>query len=265
MSTITLKRRPTTATTSPPARRRSRVRWRDLRLWLGVGLMITAMIAGARLLSGGDDTTTVWRATRDLPAGSIPIAEPVEVSLGSASGNYLSASESLEGRLRYPVALGALIPIDATGAPARQGIRLVTLPVDPQHAPVGLMAGDLVDVWATGIDGTNTITEPPALILPAALVAEVDSENLGIGGEVAVVLEVPEDRADDLVLSTRTRVIDLVAVPMSALGDPMPASGDPMPASGDPMPASGDPMPASGDPMPASGDPISAGGNGGVA
>lgn len=180
--------------------------------------MVTAMIAGARLLSGGDDTTTVWRATRDLPAGSMPMAEPVQVSLGPASGNYLLASESLEGRMRYPVAVGALIPADATGAPSRQGIRLVTLPVDPQHAPVGLMAGDLVDVWATGIDGTKSITEPPALILPAALVAEVDSENVGIGGEIAVVLEIPEDRADDLVLSTRTRVIDLVAVPMSALG-----------------------------------------------
>lgn len=209
---------------APTARRIRRLRWRDLRLWVGVALMIVAMVAGARILSGGQDTIVVWRATRDLPAGAMPVAEPAEVQLGSAAGNYLSASEPLEGRLRYPIAAGSLMPVDAVGGLAIPGARLVTLPVDPLHAPVGLAAGDVVDVWATGVDASRTVTEPPTLVLPSALVSEVDWEHLGVGGEVAVVLEVPQERASALLLATRSRLVDLVAVPLGADGSAVDSS-----------------------------------------
>lgn len=201
----------------PPARRLPRMRWRDARLWLGVALMGVAMFGGARLLGGGQDTAVVWRATRDLPAGAVPVAEPIEVSLGEAASAYLPASASLDGRLRLPVPAGALIPADALGMAPQAGTRLVTLAIDPLHAPVGLAAGDVVDIWATGVDGANTIIEAPQLVLPEVQVVQVDGENLGVGGEMAVVVEVPQASAPDLVRSTRSRVLDLVAVPLQAM------------------------------------------------
>lgn len=201
----------------PPARRLPRMRWRDARLWLGVALMGVAMFAGARLLGGGQDTAVVWRATRDLPAGAVPVAEPIEVSLGEAASAYLPASASLDGRLRLPVPAGALIPADALGMAPQAGTRLVTLAIDPLHAPVGLAAGDVVDIWATGVDGASTIIEAPQLVLPEVQVVQVDGENLGVGGEMAVVVEVPQASAPDLVRSTRSRVLDLVAVPLQAM------------------------------------------------
>jgi len=201
----------------PPARRLPRMRWRDARLWLGVALMGVAMFAGARLLGGGQDTAVVWRATRDLPAGAVPVAEPIEVSLGEAASAYLPASASLDGRLRLPVPAGALIPADALGMAPQAGRRLVTLAIDPLHAPVGLAAGDVIDIWATGVDGASTIIEAPQLVLPEVQVVQVDGENLGVGGEMAVVVEVPQASAPDLVRSTRSRVLDLVAVPLQAI------------------------------------------------
>jgi len=207
---------PERAAASPAARRLPRVRWRDTRLWLGVGLMAVAMFAGARLLGGDQHTMMVWRATSDLPVGAIPQADPVEVSLGVAATSYLPASQPLQGRLRIPVAAGALIPVEALGTQPQAGMRLVTLAIDPLHAPVGLASGDVVDVWATGVDGGNGITEPPALVLAQALVMQVDAENLGIGGEIAVVIEVPESDAPELVAASRSRVLDLVAVPLAA-------------------------------------------------
>jgi hypothetical protein len=207
---------PERAGASPAARRLPRVRWRDTRLWLGVGLMAVAMFAGARLLGGDQHTVMVWRATGDLPVGAIPQAEPVEVSLGPAATSYLPASQPLQGRLRVPVAAGALIPAEALGTQPQAGTRLVTLAIDPLHAPVGLASQDVVDVWATGVDGTNGITEPPTLVLAQALVMQVDAENLGIGGEIAVVIEVPESDAPELVAASRSRVLDLVAVPLAA-------------------------------------------------
>lgn len=190
---------------------------RDLRLWIGAAVMAGAMIAGAGILGGDDDTVMVWRATRDLPAGAEPAAEPFEVRLGDAAGAYLPARVPLQGRMRSPIPAGALIPADAVGSPATAGLRQVTLAVDPLHAPVGLAAGDLVDIWATGVDGADTLVAEPELILPAVLVAEVDAEHPGVSGEMAVVVEIPLDRTGDLVASARSRVLDLVAVPLEAV------------------------------------------------
>jgi len=207
---------------SPPARRLPRVGLRDLRLWLGVAIMAGSMIAGARILSSGDDTVIVWRASRDLPAGATPVAEPFEVQLGGAAAAYLPASTPLQGRVRTAIPAGALIPADAIGEASMAGIRLVTLAVDPLHAPVGITAGDLVDIWATGVDGANELVADPAIILPRVLVSEVDAEQSGVSGEMAVVVEVPQERAGDLVAAARSRVLDLVAVPLDAAG---PTSG----------------------------------------
>lgn len=209
--------RSTSPGSSPPARRLPRVRWRDARLWLGVALMGAAMFAGARLLGGGQDMTVAWQASRDLPAGAVPVAEPIEVSLGEAAAAYLPASTPLDGRLRVSVPAGSLIPVDALGVPPQAGTRLVTLAIDPLHAPVGLAGGDVVDIWATGVDGANAIIEEPQLVLPEVQVVKVDGENLGVGGEMAVVVEVPQERAPDLIRSAHSRVIDLVAVPLQAL------------------------------------------------
>lgn len=209
---------------SPPARRLPRLRWRDARLWLGVALMAVGMIAGARILGADPDTVVVWQASRDLPPGVPPVAQPVEVSLGPAATAYLRADEPLGGRLRVPVAAGALIPADALVQSPQAGIRLVTLAVDPLHAPVGLSGGDVVDVWATEVDAARSIVQEPALVLPQARVAQVDAENLGLGGEIGVVIEVPQDLAAELVRAARSRVVDLVAVPLAAMDSPLAAT-----------------------------------------
>jgi len=186
--------------------------------------MAVGMIAGARILGADPDTVVVWQASRDLPPGVPPVAQPVEVSLGPAATAYLRADEPLGGRLRVPVAAGALIPADALIQSPQAGIRLVTLAVDPLHAPVGLSGGDVVDVWATEVDAARSIVQEPALVLPQARVAQVDAENLGLGGEIGVVIEVPQDLAAELVRAARSRVVDLVAVPLAATDSPLAAT-----------------------------------------
>ena len=81
-----------------PAQRMRVMRWRDLRLWAGLVIILFAMFIGAFLLSRGEETTTVWRASSDLSVGAIPVATPVTVSLGAAQDQYLLASEAGRGR-----------------------------------------------------------------------------------------------------------------------------------------------------------------------
>jgi hypothetical protein len=201
---------------SPPrAERMRRVRWRDTRLWLGLGLMIIAMAWGASLMSSSDSTVTVWRASRDLVPGALPIVEPVAVSLGAAAGSYARADAPIEGRMTLPVSAGALVPMAAIGTAPSTGTRRVTIPVDPLHAPIDLAAGDRVDVWATASDGGQTSIAPPSLVLPQVLVVSADRESVGVGGEIAVVIEVPQADVSAAIAAIRSGVVDLAAVPIT--------------------------------------------------
>jgi hypothetical protein len=204
----------------PTAVRQGRARLGDLRLWLGVLLLLGSTAAGFLLLAGGEDTVTVWRATRDLAPGSAPTAlEAVAVSRDVAGDRYAGPAGEPVGRLRWPIGEGGLVPIEALDEGPWESTRQVTVPVDPLHAPVALQAGDIVDMWSMprpdAIAGAVGGLEP-TLVLPAAVVASVAEDALGLGGEVGVVLEVPTDSVPSVVAAARTGVVDLVAVPATS-------------------------------------------------
>lgn len=207
----------------PRATRLRTARWRDLRLWAGLTCIVIAMFAGAALLSRDDSTITVWQAARDLAPGAAPEVIATTVALDDAAGAYIPASEPITGLVVTPVAQGALVPRSAIGVPDTAGTRLVTIPVDPLHAPLGLTAGVVVDVWATPTESTaspltsgagGASTPTAQLVLASVLVHGAASDDLGRA--VPVVLEVPEPEAQRLISAARTGVIDLVLVPMSA-------------------------------------------------
>jgi hypothetical protein len=207
------------------ARRMVPARFGDARLWLGIGLLAASMVIGARVLTSGDDTVTVWRVTRDLSVGSAATGlEPVAVGRTIAGDRYADPADSTEGVLRWPVAAGELLPLAALVPRPAQPTRQVTVPVDPLHAPADLQPGDLVDMWSTPRDDdagglpVETVTEP---VLPGVSVTSVSTDALGVGGEVGVVLAVPQDRVGTVIAAIRSGVIDLVLVPIVSQ-DPAP-------------------------------------------
>lgn len=191
-------------------------RWTDFRLWLGLVLIVGAMFAGARLLSAGSDTVTVWQATRDLSEGaSVDDLRPVTVALGDAGDDYVPANETVAGTLRWPVAAGELLPRRAIGGVTVLDARLVTVPVDPLHLPPGLTAGDRVDVWSTPAEAVDFLPVPE-LVMPGVLVASVAEDTVGIGGQIAVVLTLDEQSVPRMVAAMRGGNIDLIAVPLES-------------------------------------------------
>lgn len=196
--------------TSPPAKRLRRVRPSDLRLWLGILLVVGAMAAGAALLARDDGSVSVWQATADLPVGARP-AElagalvPVRVRLGSAADAYLRADTPVAGALAIPVRAGSLVPAAALATAPAPPVRLVTVPVDPLHAPSPMAPGSVVDLWATP-EGA-----PAQLVHAGAMVASVADQ--GFGDRIGVVLQIPEAEVAPVVAAARTGAIDLVQVP----------------------------------------------------
>jgi hypothetical protein len=210
---------PAVSTAAPPSAVRLRSpRWSDVRLWLGVGLLIASMFIGARLMSQGSDTIAVWQAERELSVGSTQWQlRPVTVSLGAASADYVPVTEQPTGVLRVPVAAGDLLPRSAFGSPERGPTRTVTVGVDPLHAPVDLTVGDVVDVWSTpevdSLVAGSDIPPEPVLVLPSVSVQEVAADSLGVGGEMAVVLSVQPEQVASIVSAGRIGAVDLVRVP----------------------------------------------------
>ena len=194
-----------------PRARRMRSQWfRDWRLWLGMGLLVGSMLVGAWLVSAPDGSTMVWRAARDLPVGATPEVVAVPVALGSVADDYWSADTPVSGTMLLPVSAGALLPKAAVGPVTSRNQRLVTIPVDPLHAPVPLEVGDVVELWITPED-----TGTPQLVLRNAVVTEVSTERVGIGGEMAVVLQVNPIDAAAVVAAAHAGAVDLVAVPLA--------------------------------------------------
>lgn len=191
--------------------------WGDRRLWIGLLLLAVSALLGAWLLRPADDAVLVLRAARDLSVGSPVLdAEPVQVS-ASLAGGYLSPAQASDAVLRLPVAAGDLIPLSALADPSGQSGRRVTVPVDPMHAPVDIQVGDRVDVWATASDAsTLDAAAAPELVLEDVPVAAVAADEVGMSGQFAVVLDVPDAAVSAVVAAARGSVIDLVAVPITS-------------------------------------------------
>ena len=102
------------ALTGPSPRRVRPPRWLDLRLVLGVLLVLASVLVGARIVSAADATVPVWAVAGDLAAGTELTAEDlvaVDVRLDDAADAYLSTATRPEGRmLARAVREGELLP-----------------------------------------------------------------------------------------------------------------------------------------------------------
>jgi hypothetical protein len=144
----------------PSPRRVRPPRWLDLRLVLGVLLVLGSVLIGARVVAAADATVPVWAASGDLAAGTVLSADdlvPVDVRLDDAAGGYLATSTHPQGRtLARSVHRGELLPRSALDRPP--ALVQLALPVQAGYVPPGLDRGRLVDVYAvTGSASASSV------------------------------------------------------------------------------------------------------------
>jgi hypothetical protein len=199
-----------TAPASPPAARLRLPSWLDLRLVLGVLLVLISVLAGAKIMSSGDKTVPVWAVNADLAAGTVlkpGDVRPVRVRLLDNAPRYLAATRSPEGQtLKRDLGRDELLPRDAIGA--KPCGSLLSVPVNAQHLPASVAKGQRVDVYATGKSGSKETAQ----VLRAVTVQAVQRPRGGIvggGGEWAVVVRVPADRSAAVVQAIRGSDLDV--------------------------------------------------------
>jgi hypothetical protein len=215
---------------SPAARRLTRPSWLDTRVVLGLLLVMTAVVVGARILAAADRYSTVYVARHALVPGEQLRAADVAVGrvrFDGEAGQYVAAGALPAGYLvtRY-VAAGDLVPRAAltANAAAISASRLVTVPVASGHLPVDLGRGDEVDVYLT-TKAAGGGTDAPSLVLPAAVVDSVEaSGGLSADESSAVVLVVPAARVPAMVRAVEAGDLDLVRIPLELLARIRPVS-----------------------------------------
>ena len=173
----------------PTPRRVRPPRWLDLRLVLGVLLVLGSVLLGARVVGAADATVPVWAVTGDLAAGTRLEAgdlRAVDVRLGEAADAYLSTSTRPEGRtLGRAVRAGELLPRAALDAPTE--LVQLALPVQSGYVPPGLHRGQVVDVYAVADPAAGASAVADGRVTPVVRTAPVAA----ISGRSAGVLSTP--------------------------------------------------------------------------
>ena len=231
-----------------PAPRRVRPpRWLDLRLVLGVLLVLGSVLLGARIVSAADATVPVWAAASDLAPGTELTAEDlvaVDVRLDDTADVYLSARTRPEGRvLARAVRAGELLPGSALEDPAEQ-VQLA-LPVQAGYVPPSLDRGQVIDVYAVADPAAGAVgiaDGSVTLVVRNATVQAITGRSDGVLSTpttaVQVVVAVPAGRADDVLASIAGRplvvvVHDSVDVASGEAAEvPAPATGSPSAPAG---------------------------------
>lgn len=202
--------------TSPAARRLRQPSWLDLRLVLGVLLVLLSVVFGARVLAAADTSTRVWAVTGDFADGTTLSADdvrPVRVRLFTDANRYLGTAASPAGRtLTRRLGAGELLPRAALTdvAPGR----LVSLPVPPMHAPDSLRRGQRIDVFASTKAGGGGAARTQR-ILAGVPVQAVRSPRGGLssgGSDYAVLIRVAPEEAAAVIAAVRTADIDVTVV-----------------------------------------------------
>lgn len=179
----------------------------DLRL-VFAGVLALAAGLGVHALTRPAPTVEAVVAAGPLPPG-VPIADlPVATrSLPPDDGLLTRDDLAVMAGHSLATALDAGDPIlrSLLVTPSGAGFDVMALTLDPAHAVQGALApGDLVDIYATGIEGTIRLATE-VLVLDAVLGAG------GLGGsDVSLLVAVDDDLAHTLVAAARAGELDLV-------------------------------------------------------
>ena len=177
----------------------------DVRLFIGIALVVAAAIAGFFLVTAADNTTAVYAATKTLSPGHVIQKSDLvltDVKLGKSGTSYLSATQLREGAVvTKSVGAGELVPMSAVGTAKQVATTNVVVQLD---LPLSSDAteGSTVDVWASMAAGQG-VFGPPAVIISGAQIAHI-TEATGLAastGGVRVEIVVPQSKVAALLES----------------------------------------------------------------
>ncbi len=186
----------------------------DPRLWLGIGFILIAMVAGQLFLSKASARVAAVTVTTDIAQGTLIRETDVAIAQVSipATQNLITMPSDVVGKVAATdLFVGDLIQRHSITESFSPDVRAVSLPIRAGHLPQ-ISRGERVDVWMTpSLDGL-AIPGPAKLIIPNAVI-EYAPEFYDSGVDTSVTVLVGRDQVEALVQAMRDGSIDLVSIP----------------------------------------------------
>jgi len=177
----------------------------DMRLFIGLALVVGAALGGFALVTATDNTTAVYVASTTLTPGHVLDKNDLvlsDVKLGKSGTSYLTAQDFTPGSVvTKAVGAGELVPVSAIGTAKQVATTNVVVQLDVPLASEAVV-GSSVDVWASMSVGQG-VFGPPSVIISGAQIAHI-TEATGLAasnGGVRVELVVPQNKVAALLES----------------------------------------------------------------
>jgi hypothetical protein len=166
--------------------------------YFAIGLLALSLFAAFAITGQANKSVKVWTASKDLAAGDvikISSTSLVKVFLPVNSSQYLNEkSKIVDLVVTRRILKGELIPNSALSAAYDgESNRSVPLKIERNDLPNDLVSGQSVDIYSLPQEGVNSSKSTKTELISTDVVVEsIDLKSKEMGGEIGIVLKIPE-------------------------------------------------------------------------
>jgi hypothetical protein len=166
--------------------------------YFAIGLLVLSLFAAFAITGQANKSVKVWTASKDLAAGDvikIGSTSLVKVFLPVNSSQYLNENSKITDLVvTRRILKGELIPNSALSAAYDgESNRSVPLKIERNDLPNDLVSGQSVDIYSLPQEGVNSSKSTKTELIAIDVVVEsIDLKSKEMGGEIGIVLKIPE-------------------------------------------------------------------------
>lgn len=182
--------------------------------YFAIGLLALSLFAAFAITGKANRSISVWSARTDLVAGerlSSENTQEIKVFLPGNSARYIESSSKIMNRIiNRGVSIGELIPLSAVADRySGEKMRSVPLKIARNDLPSDLISGNNVDIYFLPQPELNSSkVRKTQLISQGVTVESIDLKSKDMGGDIGIVLKIPESQVLDLLaLLNNSRIV----------------------------------------------------------
>jgi len=184
--------------------------------YFAIGLLVLSLFAAFAITGKANKSVSVWSASSEISTGDSITADnikKVKVFLPTNLGRYLSSNSKIVNLVATRrVAVGEIIPASALSENfAGERIRSVPLKISRNDLPSDLLPGQNVDIYLLPLPDLNSQkNRKTELISEAVYVESIDIKSKDMGGDIGIVLKIPESEVINLLATLNNSRIVVV-------------------------------------------------------
>ncbi len=166
--------------------------------YFAIGLLVLSLFAAFAITGQANKSISVWSAAKDLVPGDVikdGSAIAVKVFLPMNSGAYLPINSKITHLVvNRRILKGELLPTSGLTVNFQgESIRSVPLKIARNDLPNDLTSGQTVDIYSLPQEALNSIkSRETELISIGVMVESIDLKSKDMGGDIGIVLKIPE-------------------------------------------------------------------------